>query len=205
MIQVGMTILLSGWAIVGGAHAEDGANAANDSEIVLFNGRDFVGWISDPKTLAHWSIRDDELQSDGMGGNLVSERNYRDFEIELEWRAEAGSTGGIWIRGRPKILIADPASEDARSGSLVHNEKAGQQASARADRPAGEWNVFKIRAVGPLVTVELNGQLLIDKIEMENSFDRSRRLPVSGKIEIETKGPMAFRKIVLRPIVHSGS
>ncbi len=40
---------------------------------------------------------------------------------------------------------------------------------------------------------------------MENDFDRSRKIPVVGPIEIEAKGPITFRNIYLKPISSSAT
>jgi hypothetical protein len=50
----------------------------------------------------------------------------------------------------------------------------------------------------------LNDQLVVDKAVMENAFDSSRKLPVTGKIELEATGPLEFRKVLVKP-TDSGS
>jgi hypothetical protein len=178
--------------------AKDNTPPSDEFEL-LFTGRDLENWISDPDTVAHWVVKDGELHADGKGGNLVSERNYRDFELLVDWSAEPGSSGGIFVRGRPKIAIVDPSMNDAGSGGLVFNKKDNRPA-VKADKAAGEWNSFEIRVVGGRVTVRLNDQVVVDDVTMDNAYDYSRKLPFLGRIELEAKGPMRFKNIYLRPL-----
>jgi len=174
--------------------------ASNDASHPLFNGKDLQGWLADPMATEHWKVKEGVLHADGKGHNLISESNYRDFELTLEWRAVAGSHGGVWIRSRPKISIENPAMNDAGSGGLVNNKEKPAKPATKADKPAGEWNTFKIEVSGNIVTVHLNDQVVVDKAVMENAFDSSRKLPVTGKIELEAIGPIEFRKIEIKPI-----
>lgn len=193
---VGSIILAT--ACFGGA---DGAILPPDADfLLLFNGKDFQGWLADPDTLAHWRVVSGTIQSDGKGPNLVTELNYRDFELRIDWKAEKGSTGGIFLRGRPRVAIGDPDGTDPITGGLAQNVEHPNKPSARADKPAGQWNTFRIELVGNIATVQLNDQVVVEKVVMENDFDRSRKIPVFGPIEIEAKGPITFRNIYLKPI-----
>ena len=70
---------------------------------------------------------------------------------------------------------------DAGSGGLVNNKEKPVKPAVKADKPAGEWNIFRIKATGNVVTIHLNDQLVVDKAVMENAFDSSRKLPVTEK------------------------
>ncbi len=100
----------------------DEANSPPDADfLLLFNGKDFQGWLADPDTLAHWRVVSGTIQADGKGPNLITELNYRDFELRLDWKAEKGSTGGIFLRGRPRVAIGDPDGTDPITGGLAQN------------------------------------------------------------------------------------
>ena len=189
--------LLLGLLFIPAAFGQD-EPATGAAHHPLFNGKDLQGWLADPLTTPHWKVKEGVIHADGKGRNLISEDNFRDFELIVEWRAPAGSTGGIWLRGRPKIAIENPAMNDAGSGGLVNNKVTPTKPAAKADKAAGEWNTFRIEATGNVVTVHLNDQLVVDKAVMENAFDSSRKLPVTGKIELEATGPMEFRKVEIK-------
>ena len=56
--------------------------------VSLFDGKTFAGWAGaeGSKPGEGWSISDGELRLDGKGGNLFSEKEYSDFDLEWEWK-----------------------------------------------------------------------------------------------------------------------
>ncbi|UCD75149.1 MAG: DUF1080 domain-containing protein [Phycisphaerales bacterium] len=201
----------------------------------LFNGRDLAGWwgagTEDPRTwmalsreeLAikrtvslkdiqrHWSVGEGVLINDGRGLYLTTNRNYRDFELLLEYRTVAGADSGIYLRGVPQIQIWDHTEEggkwshgaDKGSGGLWNNSDGapGKDPLVLADKPFGQWNRIRAIMVGERVTVFLNHQLVVDHARMENYFDRSLPLPRSGPIQLQTHGgEIRWRNVFIREI-----
>ncbi|MGC4015019.1 MAG: DUF1080 domain-containing protein [Luteolibacter sp.] len=65
-------------------------------EIVLFNGKDLTGWTkADGKPVtAGWVVEDGVLHRAKAAGDLLSDKEYGDFELTWEWKiAEAGNSG----------------------------------------------------------------------------------------------------------------
>lgn len=195
----------------------------------LFNGRDLFGWqglVRDPgararmapetlraeqeqadrKMREHWSARDGMLVFDGAGDNLCTAEDFGDFELWVDWRIPAGADSGIYLRGSPQVQIWDPAHEpqwpqgaEQGSGALWNNRLAGFRPLVLADRPIGEWNTFFIRMVGERVSVELNGWRVLDRVVMENYWDRDRPIYETGPIELQSHGsPLYFRNVYVR-------
>jgi hypothetical protein len=195
----------------------------------LFNGRDLAGWqglVRDPPTRArmsaeelraaqqeadqrmhaHWSVQDETLVFDGKGDNLCTVQDYADFELWVDWRIPAGADSGIYLRGSPQIQIWDPAHEpqwpqgaELGSGALWNNTAAGYRPYVRADHPIGEWNTFFIRMIGDRVTVELNGLRVLDRVIMENYWERTKPIYPAGPIELQNHGsPLYFRNLSVR-------
>lgn len=205
--------------VASAGYSEDNTPPSEEFQL-LFTGKDLRNWIADPVVLKHWVVKEGILHGNGLPikdveltpqepaatakidryQNLVSENSYRDFELQIDWRVQPGGSGGIWLRGRPKVDIPDPAKNEAGSGGLVNNKKAPSPPAVKADNPAGEWNTFHIQVVGNKVTVKLNDQVVVDNVVMENAFDSSRKLPFAGPIELEARGPIEFKNIYLRPI-----
>lgn len=194
--DVGLTVLF--FLAAASDAAKDNTPPSEEFEL-LFTGKDLDNWISDPNAIAHWIVKNGELHADGKGSNLVTERNYRDFELLVDWSAEPGSSGGVFVRGRPKVAMVDPSMNVTGSGGLVFNKKDNRPA-LKADNAAGEWNSFRIRVVGERVTVHLNDQVVVDDVVMENAYDFSRKLPFFGPIELEAKGPIRFKNIYIRTL-----
>lgn len=200
----------------------------------IFNGKDLTGWYGMPhfdhrklKTMpeaertatlekwnadaqAHWSVENGELVNDGKGAYLVSEKEYKDYELVLEYRTVAKADSGIYLKWTPQVQIWDHTDEnkfkhDANlgSGGLWNNSAgaAGKNPATLADLPFGEWNHFRIRQVGARTTVTLNGKQVVDHAIMENYWDRSQPLFASGPIELQTHGgEIRWRNLAVREI-----
>jgi hypothetical protein len=64
----------------------------------------------------------------------------------------------------------------------------------RADRPPGQWNRFVITARGQSVTVELNGDRVIDALELPD-------LPARGPVALQYHGdPIEFANLFVKPL-----
>ncbi len=107
----------------------------------------------------------------GMGLFWYAVKQYGDFTLELEFKcADDHTNSGIFLRV-PNV----PSSDDYiyhsfeiqidMAGEGVHETGAVYDAeapSARAAKPAGEWNRYRITFEGNHITVELNGTTVID-------------------------------------------
>jgi hypothetical protein len=52
----------------------------------LFDGRTLDGWREDPAKAGHWTVEDGVLKYDGKGESLWTTKDYRDFELIVDWR-----------------------------------------------------------------------------------------------------------------------
>jgi Domain of Unknown Function (DUF1080) len=185
----------------------------------LFNGKDLTGWkglVADPPRRArmaaaerseaqvqadrrmqeHWKVIEGVLTYDGKGTNLCTDRDYGDFELLIDWKILPGGDSGIYLRGCPQVQIWD---RPEGSGGLYNNQKNPSQPSHKADRPAGEWNRFRILMVGDKVTVYLNGERVVDQVTMENYWQRDKPIDPAGSIELQHHGDrLYFKNIFIR-------
>lgn len=200
----------------------------------LFNGTDLTGWrggdtfdprkwdAMDPaereKTDAdwtadmrqHWSVENGELVNDGHGKYATTVKDYRDFELLVEYETVPRADSGIYLRGCPQVQIWDYTEKDKfnlgadkGSGALWNNSPGapGKDPTVLADKPFGEWNKFRILMVGSRVSVWLNGKQVVDHANMENYYDRKTPIPASGPIELQTHGgEIRWRNIFIREI-----
>lgn len=159
---------------------------------------------------AHWSVQNGELVNDGKGLYLTTKKDYKDFELLLEYKTVPKADSGIYLRGVPQVQIWDPTEEakwkigaDKGSGGLWNNSKGapGKDPSKRMDRPFGEWNQFRIIMIGEKVTVHLNGEKVVDNVVMENYFDRKIPIFEKGPIQLQTHGgEIRWRNVFIREI-----
>ncbi|MFN0205744.1 MAG: DUF1080 domain-containing protein [Planctomycetota bacterium] len=192
----------------------------------LFNGRDLDGWkglvemptklklapadlakaqaAADAKMRAHWSVNGlGELEFDGKGESLVTEKDYEDFELYIDWKIKKDGDSGIYLRGMPQVQIWD---NPIGSGGLYNNSKNLSKPLTAADRPVGQWNTFRIKMIGDRVWVWLNAQLVVDNVPLENGYwsgVHKTNIPpyTKGPIELQNHGnTLWFRNIYIREI-----
>jgi len=191
---------------------------------LLFNGKDLAGWkglVADPAKRAkmtsvelakaqreanelmrqHWKVIEGALVFDGKGHSLCTLKDYRDFEMFVDWKIGPKGDSGIYIRGSPQVQIWDPAQWPEGSGGLYNNKINPAQPLVPADRPVGEWNTFYIKMTGERVTVHLNGVLVVDNIVMENYWERDKPIYPLGQIELQAHSTaLYFKNIYLREL-----
>lgn len=196
--------------------------------VAIFNGKDLSGWkglvgnpISrgkmDAATLAReqekadqamregWSVKDGLLVFNGHGDNLATVKKYRDIDMYIDWKITKDGDAGIYLRGTPQVQIWDTARRDVGaqvgSGGLYNNEKNPSKPLVVADNAIGEWNQFRIRMEGDMVTVYLNGELVADKVPLENYWDRKLPLFTEEQIELQAHGTyVAYRDIYVKEL-----
>ncbi len=197
--------------------------------VSIFNGKDLGGWqglVENPITrtemdkdelagkqaeadiLMHknWQVRDEILVFRGSGyDNICSTKEYRDFEMILDWKIQKNGDSGIYLRGSPQVQIWDASRVDAGtqvgSGGLFNNQKNQSKPLQLADNIVPDWNTFRITMIAERVSVYLNGVLVVDNVVLENYWDRSIPIFPAGPIELQAHGnDCAFRDVYVREI-----
>ena len=160
----------------------------------------------------HWKVENGVIMCDGKGGvSLQTVKDYANFELFVDWKIEKKGDSGLYLRGQPQVQIwdsdnlADNLKADAGKGSGgLWNNPAGDKAKQplkKADKPVGEWNTFHITMVGDEVTVELNGEVVVDKGKLPNFWQKGKPLPEAGPIELQFHGdPLWFRNIYVKEL-----
>ena len=204
-------------------------NSAPPGFIALFNGNDLSGWkalVEDPikraklppgelaskqskadeLMRANWKVLNGALAYTGKAyDNLCSQMDYGDFELQLDWKVEPKADSGIYLRGTPQVQIWEPNTggnpKHEGSGGLYNNKNSATGPSKFADRPAGEWNHFRIVMVSDKVTVSLNEEIVAQNIPLENYWDRAQPVFPTGPIELQAHNSVVyFKNIYLREI-----
>jgi hypothetical protein len=161
--------------------------------------------------LTHWTVKDGILVYDGKGQSLQSAKDYGNFELLIDWKIGPKADSGIHLRGQPQVQIwdsdtlGDNLKEDIGKGSggLWNNPKGGKGKIPlkKADKPIGEWNTFRIVMVKDLVTIHLNGELIVDQAPLANYWEKGQLLPATGPIELQHHGnPLYFKNIYIKEL-----
>lgn len=157
---------------------------------------------------AHWKVEDGALVFDGKGSSLATAKSYGDFDFYVDWKIPPTADSGLYLRGTPQVQIWDPTNpaqfkhgNQKGSGGMWNNKGRGKEPLVPADKPLGEWNTFHIRMVGDLVTIHLNGQLIIDHAPLENYWAAGQPLPRAEQIELQNHGNnLWFRSLYVREL-----
>lgn len=213
------------------------AFAATSSEWQsLFDGRSLAGWrgVDHDPPPADWKVTGDAIVAPGSKSWIVSENEYRDFELELEWKVDGGANGGVvygWagaaVPSNDGVRLAAP--EYQMIDNIRHpNGKqpitaaasvfAMYEPSEDASKPAGEWNQARIVVRGASAEHWLNGRRVVSYVRGSDDWKqraaRNQGLGSqpgfshvgSGRIALQSySGQIYYRNIRLRPLDTSAS
>lgn len=139
----------------------------------LFNGKNLDGWKV--HGTEKWYVEDGLLISesglDKNYGYLATENNYKDFEINLEFKQEAEGNSGVFIRSEISgIKIAgwqvEVAPPNLHTGGIYESYGRGWLIKPSPEKEAvlkyGEWNKLRIKVKGDQIVSWLNGVEMVD-------------------------------------------
>jgi len=191
LAALGAAITLSLSACGGSGDSETEPAPAPGGWQVLLAGDSLSGW----STLgdANWRVEDGAVVADDgtTASFIVSDGDYTDFELELEFWVDTEANSGVFLRCSDRSNIADTncyevnifdtrPDQTYRTGGIVNVAEPTEFVYT-----GGQWNRYRIRAEGTHLTVELNGRAMVD---VEDS-----RL-VSGPIALQRNaGTVKFR------------
>ncbi len=203
-----------GGSIVNTFRAMDPASKTASTE--LFNGSDLTGWTP-VASAGGWSAENGILASSPGDGWLASDRDYGDFELELEYKIPPNGNTGVFLRAPPS---GDPSGAGLLEVQAIDDKAAPFQnepdfkrtgavwglfgGKPRADAPTGKWNKLTIRAVGPRITVVVNDTKVTEgnlADEPDAALKPNMKLP-TGRIGLQRRAATGaeFRNIRIREI-----
>ena len=155
--------------------------------VKIFDGKTFTNWhiynkAGQPIT-DKWKIENGVMTFTGKakgekhGDDLISDKEYENFELELDWNVSEGANSGIFYGvfedakysvpylTAPEIQVLDNERHaDAKAGK-DGNHKAGSLydmiPSASVTNPAGQWNHVKIIKNKGEVSIFQNGTISV--------------------------------------------
>lgn len=204
---------------------------------LLFDGTTKNGWhIYNKKSDgAAWKLEDGALWLDSTykvdgkragGGDLVTDEEYENFELSLEWKIGKGGNSGIIF------LVKEDAKYDAtyftgpemqvldntgHSDASIVKHRAGDlydliTASPETVKPAGEWNEVRIIINKGALEFYLNGSKVVTttlwddnwkKMVAASKFKAWKDFGTfkSGRIALQDHGdPVWYRNIKIRKL-----
>ena len=199
----------------------------------LFNGKDLSGWKA-VAGKANFAVQDGVIEGSAVYGTgntfLISEKLYGDYILEVDLKiSHISSNSGIMTRGQfdpasqaGKGLVygyqveADPTPR-AWSGGIYDEARRGWfypldlNPSAKSAFKLGEWNRYRIEAIGNTIKTWVNGQevaYFVDDLDargfiglqvhsIQNKEDEGRKTYFRNvRIQTENLKPLPFKKPV---------
>jgi hypothetical protein len=135
--------------------------------VSMFNGQDFSGWQFDkkyslPEKLpANWSIGGGVIKLAGGGSpHLYSQWDYEDFDMRFQWRAVGDKWNSGWFIRCGRNDSANQINlARGGEGTFLGKNLKGAKKVPELQKPAGEWNEWRVLAVGDKLTFWCNGKL----------------------------------------------
>ncbi len=153
----------------------------------LFDGKNMDNWHiynheGEPVN-GKWKVSDGTLRFDPKGksdikiNDLISNKAYENFVLEIEWNIDKGGNSGIFYGvfedakygspylTSPEIQVLDdenhPDSKQGKNGNRKGGSLYDMIPSASKAKPFGEWNKVKIKKYNNEITVWQNGKLAV--------------------------------------------
>lgn len=181
----------------------------------IFNGQNFDGWAG---PVENFEVIDGTIRcKPHNGGTIYTSEEYGDFAVRFEFQLPPAGNNGLAIRypgqgdaaydAMCELQVLD--SEHANYATLdprqYHGSAYGMVAAHRGYlRDAGEWNFQEVVVRGSKITVELNGNIILET-DLAGVTEFMGGSPHPGKDR--TSGhfgfaghndPVAFRNISIR-------
>jgi hypothetical protein len=146
---------------------------------LIFDGKTTQGWRNFGKEVISEQVEviDGTLVITGGCGDIITEEQYGDFELRLQYLISPdGNSGVMWrvteekdrsYETGPEFQILDSFAKNNYAPELARGNIAGAlydlvPAKPEWSKPANEWNDVSIRVVGARITLALNGNITAD-------------------------------------------
>ena len=161
----------------------------------------------------------------GKTGNLFSNFQHGDVRAVIEYMVPKGSNSGVYFQGRYEIQILDSHGKKTltfKDNGAIYEHVidgkgiGGNEPTINASKAPGEWQKLIVTFRAPrfdadgkkvenakFVKVSLNGQVIHHNVEVpaptRGSLFKDEK--PNGPIMLQgDHGPVAFRKIILKPV-----
>lgn len=184
---------------------------AREGWVSLFDGKSFEGWQKSngqPFNGKGWIVKNGILSTDtlsGHGGDIVTTKEFGDFELSLEFKLEPGTNSGIKYSlfkntslGCEYQLIDDARHQDAKLGRNGNRTLGALYdvlpPSDKKVKPVGEWNTVRIVKKGTHAEHWLNGSMIL-------SYDRTSDVFKDGVAASKFKKENGWAEASTSPIL----
>jgi hypothetical protein len=250
----GGAIALYAGATRGQGGAAPMPNTLSDAEkkdgwLLLFDGKSLDGWrgFQMQGIPAGWTVEDGAIHfvppketaagsiapgatatagasSEPQRADLITVKQYQDFELQIEWAISAGGNSGIFFHVSettprtyetgPEFQVLDNAGhQDGKKPETTAGSNYALHAPVKdVTFPVGAWNQARIKVFGPRVTHTMNGTKLLEytlwspewkALVAKSKFGAMPEygLNKTGHIALQDHGnEVKYRNIKIRPL-----
>lgn len=160
-----------------------------------------------------WRIPETPYVNENVTIVMPDGANKRNAEGEVIRIAVPDSDSGVYLRGMSKAQVniwCWPVGSGEVYGyrtdsSMPDEVRAGVTPKLHADNHIGEWNTFEITMIGDRLTVELNGQTVIEEAQLPGVAERGPvALQHHGRMEngdwVSPPSIVQFRNISIKEL-----
>lgn len=214
------------------------SDTVNEGFVPLFDGKSLENWHTYGQATAGaaWKVEDGAIYLDADnkvngriqgGGDLVTNEEYDNFHLKLEWKISPKGNSGIIFyvhedttqfkstyNTGPEMQVLD---NDGHDDAKIHKHRAGDlydliASSSEPVKPVGEWNLAEIISDNGKLTLKLNGKEIVattlwddnwrtmlagSKFATMNGFGTYK----SGKIALQDHGDKVwYRNIMIKKL-----
>lgn len=161
----------------------------------LFDGKTTKGWHSYGKTSAGtaWKAEngilyfDTEAAKNGEGGDLVTNAEFENFHLKLDWKVSPNANSGIifYINENPQKykstystgLEMQILDNDGHHDGRITKHRAGDlydliQSKSEPVKAVGEWNTAEIISKDGKLTLILNNVVVVETVLWDENFKK---------------------------------
>jgi hypothetical protein len=194
---------------------------------LLFDGKTLDGWTTEKGEPSKVAVGNGCIQPHGCGGYMmIHQQQWQDFILSLDFKMSSGCNSGVFVRTFP--LTPFPGKDvgyngleiaiDDTTGAGYHDTGAVYdlvKPSRNAMNPIGQWNHAVVTCDGPIITVELNGEV-VSRMDLDEwpepdlrpdgskhkfTGQAFKNHPRRGYIGLQDHGrPIWYRNIKLLPL-----
>ena len=151
----------------------------------IFNGKDLKGWhisrSTHQGTTPSFTVEDGVIvgreKPYGQGGLLMTDANYKSYELYLEVKLDSFCNSGIFLRSNEggaayQVELTIPGDNGSLLGERINPSVGAKATEYNKVWRAGNWNSFRIRMTGdiPHLTCWINDSLMWDVQQTKNDF-----------------------------------
>lgn len=191
------------------ANAADNQLSAAEKKagwVLLFNGKNFDGWVRSDKKQSKFKVEDGKIVANGPRSHLFTKKHFKNFHFQAHVMTTKGSNSGIYFHtkyqdsGWPAAGYESQVNvthrDPVKTGSIYNTVK-----KFKTPAKDNEWWLHEIIVKGKHVVVKINGEKVIDYTEPD---DKKGPVKLSkGSFALQAHDPKSvvyYKNIKVKPL-----